>query len=141
MMADFIITWVEEDQGFPHDKIVDLINRVSENGHVDEPWRFASPKAQKKDRVWLLKQKGKQQSASRGIFGVGQYIGPRKPGTASNGKKLHLAHVRLTTLVDPRERFLIDWDLAEKILNMTIRRSGFLIDDDRAKALESLLPS
>lgn len=136
-MVDFILTWVEKEQGFPHEEIARMINLLNENGHVDEPWRFQSTKARINNRVWLLKQG----DDPRGIFGVGHFVGPRVMGPASNGKMSPMALVRFTTLVDPKEEFLIGWSSAKEILNMRIYASGTLIDDDRAKALESLLPS
>ncbi|UEM22382.1 hypothetical protein JL100_006455 [Skermanella mucosa] len=134
-MADFIISWVEENQGFPHSKIIGLLNLCTNNGYADEPWRFQSTKARFGDRVWLMKQ-GKD---PRGVFGIGEFIGPRAMGEASNGKACPMALVRLTSLVDPLSQFLIGWSLMRGNMTTAVRASGTMITDKEAVFLADSL--
>jgi hypothetical protein len=138
-MTDFLLTWKET--GWPHENILRMIEQVDEQGYADEPWRiFAHKQAKAGDRVWVLKQ-GR---SPKGIFGVGEIVGPPALGEAGNGKTQWMAPVRFSTFVDPKQRLLLSEEIANKILRpaqMNAPASGYPLDEEQAISLEAALAS
>ncbi|MDJ0391079.1 HNH endonuclease [Roseomonas sp. E05] len=105
-------------------------------------WRLASHKAaQIGDRVYLFKQG----TGPKGIFGVGDIVGPpsMQPDPDDiEGGLTYRATIRFTQLVDPLDTFLLDFSTIQDLVPTTliaIQSSGTAVPSGSISELERLL--
>jgi putative restriction endonuclease len=135
----FLLTWKES--GWPHSNIFRMLKEFEKQGYVEEPWRLrAYRQARPGDRVWALKQG----AGPKGIFGVGQIVGPPRLGNAGSGKQQMMAPIRFSQFADPKKQLLIGEKEIYQILSDTQIRaqaSGYPLTNEQIQAPEQRLPS
>ena len=130
-------------RGWPEEELSKLVQRFqTDPANTTALWRIASHQsARVGDRVYLFKQG----TDPRGIFGVGEIIeAPRlqaDPTDIDEGQR-YRAKIRFEQLVDPSRKFLIGFEIIEKIAPLTLvtaQASGVGVTEDVATELEKHL--
>jgi hypothetical protein len=139
-MTAFWMTWKPE--GWPVERLRDLINRFQADPATTEPWRVqAHRQAKPGSRVYLFKQ-GRD---PRGIFGVGEIAEePRLiPDQSVNpASPQQFVPIRFLRLVDPTEEMLLPLDDLQDIVmpsSINANASGTTLTDDLAEELDKRL--
>ena len=140
-MTAFLITWSSSANGWPHRKLVKLVEKKDAEGAVTTQWKFqAFRQAQVGDQVFLLKQG----NGPKGIFGYGKIVGRspyrKKGGDGTQG----VAQIEFRQLVDPLSLLLVSEDATRAILSdskMRSQASGVPLSEEEARNLEGLLES
>ena len=147
-MAAYWMTWKPFDgatpKGWPTERMQDLVERFRAAPSTVQPWRIAANRAvQVGDRAYFFKQ-GK---GARGVFGVGEVVGPpylipeelKDPNAPQ-----FFALIRFRALVDPTEAMLLPLAAIDGVVPKTlvnIQASGTGVPDDVASRLDALLAS
>lgn len=120
-MTNWLITWSPE--GWPHEELLALRDRVQKRGSHVEPWRFQAHRSAKiGDLVFALKQG----AGAKGIFAVGVVDGERIHRPQGKGMNPWQIPVKFTLIADPLKDFLIPESATREILGdfIRIRASG-----------------
>ncbi len=139
-MTAFWMTW--KPDGWPIERLRDLIQRASTDSNTTEHWRIqAHRQAVVGSRAYLFKQG----TGPRGIFGVGTTAGPPIPIPDQSHDPENpqwFVPLRFEQLTDPTSGMLLSLDQLEDIVPVSrikANASGTTITDDVAAKLDDRL--
>jgi hypothetical protein len=133
----FWLTWKPE--GWPLEKLQDLVRRVRADPSTTEPWRIQAPRRVSiVSRVFLFRQG----PGPRGIFGVGEVADfPRQIPEESKDPDApqFFAPIRFFMLEDPTQKLLLPLEGMTDVVPAALigaQASGTTLSDDLAATLE-----